>query len=188
MAMTTMMEEEGSQQGSNRTDTSSTTDFQQDGAAPAAGGALTLQAKAQALRAEMEMLRNEIEEEKARKLAKQNENIDRWIDDLLVQCTVSDSTQMIKNVDQVVEQLMDGRYSEEQMTKIFNRICDTGPPQSRSKISPLMETFVDAVGKMDCVEWEDNPNKRWSGVVERKLRKKLFHMDFQYRLDEDYDD
>jgi hypothetical protein len=48
-----------------------------------------------------------------------------------------------------------------------------------------METFVDAVGKLDCMEWEKNPNKRWSGVAERNLRKKLFAMDWGLRLDED---
>lgn len=147
--------------------------------------ALTLKEKAQALREEVARLRIEIEEEKERKLAKETENIDRWIDELLIQCTVDDSTQMINNVDQVVEQLVAGRFSQEQVNKIFERICDTGPPQSRSKLSPVMETFVDAVGKLDCMEWEENPNKRWSGVVERNLRKKLFAMDWGFRLDED---
>jgi hypothetical protein len=147
--------------------------------------ALTLKEKAQTLRKEVARLQIEMEDEKERILVKETENIDRWIDELLIQCTVDDSTQMIKNVDQVVEQLVAGRFSQEQVNKIFERICATGPPQSRSKLSPIVETFVDAVGKLDCMEWEENPNKRWSGGVERNLRKKLFAMDWGCRLDED---
>ena len=46
-----------------------------------------------------------------------------------------------------------------------------------------MSLLVDASGKLDCVEREDNPNKRWNGKVERELRKRLFAADWGIELE-----
>ena len=96
--------------------------------------------------------------------------------------------QLLKTVEQVLERLQDDRYSQEQINAIFNRICETGPKQSRSNCSPIMELLVDAVGKMDEVERAENPNKRWSGRVERVLRKRLFAMDWNMDIEDSDDD
>lgn len=150
--------------------------------------ALLLKQQAQRLREEANAQAKALQEEKERQLALQNSKIDSWIDDLLIQYKVNDDTQLLHSVDQVLCRLRDDRYSKEQVRKIFKRICETGPPQSRSRCSPIMELFVDAVGKLDEVERDENPNKRWSGKIERELRKKLFAMDWGFELPDDDDD
>jgi hypothetical protein len=111
------------------------------------------------------------------------------LDHLLVNMTVDENTQMLNTAEQVARLLQDGRFSQEQVDKMFERICETGPSsgQSRSNCSPIMSLLVDAAGKLDCVEREDNPNKRWSGRVERRLRKKLFALDWNIKLEDDDD-
>lgn len=147
--------------------------------------ALTLQQQARALRAEAESLQRSLQEEKALKLQKEQDKVDHWMQELLVNVTIDENTQMLNTVDQVMQLLRDGRFSQEQVNKMFHRICETGPPQSRSKCSPIMELLVDAAGKLDELEREDNPNKRWSGKVERELRKRLFAMDWGIELEEE---
>jgi hypothetical protein len=131
-----------------------------------------------------EALRIEQEE----KIMRANGKTDQWIEELLIMCSIDENTEMLNSVDQVFDRLKEDRYSQEQVNKIFKRMCETGPPQSRSKCSPLMTLFVDAVGKLDNVERDENPNKRWSGRVERVLRKKLFALDWGMELEEENDD
>ena len=150
--------------------------------------ALLLKQQAQQLREEAKNQAKALQEQKDHQLALQNSKIDSWIDDLLIQYQVDDDTQLFHSVDQVWCRLRDDRYSKEQVQKIFKRICDTGPPQSRSRCSPIMELFVDAVGKLDEVERDENPNKRWSGKIERELRKKLFAMDWGFELQDEDDE
>jgi hypothetical protein len=150
--------------------------------------AMTLQQQAQALREEALALQKTLEASKMEKIIKENTKIDQWIEELFVQYQIDENTEMLNDVDQVFERLKDDRYSQEQVNKIFNRICETGPPQSRSNCSPLMSTLVDAVGKLDSVERDDNPNKRWSGRVERVLRKRLFALDWGMDLEDDDDE
>lgn len=148
--------------------------------------ALTLQQQAQALRAEVQSLQQSLEESKALKIQKETTNVDRWIERLLVNFTIDENTQLLNTVDQVMELLKDGRFSQEQVNKMFVRICETGPAtQSRSNCSPLMSLLVDAAGKLDELEREDNPNKRWSGRVERELRKRLFALDWGIELEDE---
>jgi hypothetical protein len=147
-----------------------------------------LQKQAQALRAEAESMRLAVYAAKEAKRKKELANIDRWLNHLLVNMTVDENTQMLNTVEQVARILQEERFSQEQVDKIFQRICETGPASvSRSNCSPLMSLLVDAAGKLDCVEREDNPNKRWSGRVERKLRKKLFALDWNIILEDDDD-
>lgn len=150
--------------------------------------ALTLQQQAQALRAEASMLERTLKETKAAKLQKELDAVDRWIDDLLVNITIDEDTQMLNTVEHVTLLLQEKRYSQEHVDKMFERICELSGPQSRSKCSPLVSLLVDASGKLDCVEREDNPNKRWNGKVERELRKRLFAMDYGIHLEKDDDD
>jgi hypothetical protein len=151
----------------------------------------TLQKQADALRAEAESMRLAVVAAKGAKRKKELANIDRWLDHLLVNVTLDENTQMLNTVDQVARILQEERFSQEQVDKMFQRICDTtaltGRLQSRSNCSPLMSLLVDAAGKLDCVEREDNPNKRWSGRVERRLRIKLFAMDWGIKLEDDTD-
>lgn len=91
--------------------------------------------------------------------------------------------ELLNSVEKAAEVLRDRRYSHEQVSKMFERICDTSPAQSRSNCSPLLALLVDAAGKLDCVERVDNPNKRWDGRVERDLRKRLFAMDWNIQLE-----
>jgi hypothetical protein len=149
--------------------------------------ALTLQEQARKLRVEADAMRSQLERAKAEKLAKRKAKVDSWIEQLLIEVQVDDSTQLLKTEEQVLLRLQEGRFSQEQINAIFNRICEAGP-QSRSNCSPLMELLVDSVGKMDEVERQDNPNKRWSGKVERVLRRRLFAMDWNMDIEESEED
>eukprot|EP00980_Cylindrotheca_fusiformis_P014946 scaffold4095_cov117-Cylindrotheca_fusiformis.AAC.3 len=150
--------------------------------------ALMLQRQAKMLRKEAEEQTEALRIEQEARIERENRKTDQWIEELLIQCSIDENTEMLNSVDQVFERLKDDRYSQEQVNKIFNRICETGPAQSRSKCSPLMALFVDAVGKLDAVERDENPNKRWSGRVERVLRKKLFALDWGIELEEEDED
>lgn len=151
--------------------------------------ALTLQQQAQALRAEATLMEQSLQQEKERKQQKEVEAVDKWIDTLLlVNITTSDSNiEMLNTVERVTTLLQEGRFSQDHVNKMFDRISELSGPQSRSKCSPLVELLVDACGKLDCIERDDNPNKRWNGKVERVLRKRLFAMDWGIDL-EDKDD
>ena len=149
--------------------------------------AMTLQEQAQKLREESDAMRNQIEMEKAKKLAKRTAKVDGWIEKLLIEVQIDDSTELLRSEEQVLLRLQEDRFSQEQINAIFNRICELGP-QSRSKCSPLMELLVDSVGKMDEVDREENPNKRWNGKVERVLRRRLFAMDWNMDIEESTDE
>jgi hypothetical protein len=44
--------------------------------------------------------------------------------------------------------------------------------------------LLDAACKVDCLEREDNPNKRWNHRVERDLRRKLFALGYGIRIED----
>mmetsp|Transcript_10977 Transcript_10977/g.26138 ORF Transcript_10977/g.26138 Transcript_10977/m.26138 type:complete len:368 (+) Transcript_10977:97-1200(+) len=195
----------------------------------------SLKEQAAQLRREAEALQNVVQQSKLEKKRAEQEKVDGWIEELLIEArfgcevveddydddnddgdnsddNVSQSetsssnaspssseitrssfssssqseTELLKNVDQVLERLRDDRYSAEQINKIFRRLCEIRPQESRSNLSPMMELLVDAACKLDCQERDENPNKRWNGRVERLLRKKLFARDWNIELrDED---
>jgi hypothetical protein len=149
--------------------------------------ALTLQQQAEALRAEVQSMERSLNETKAAKLQKELDAVDRWIDEVLVNVTVDENTQMLNTVDYVTTLLKEKRFSQEHVNRMFERICELSGPQSRSKCSPLMSLLVDAAGKLDCVDRQDNPNKRWNGKVERELRKRLFAADWGIELEKEDD-
>jgi hypothetical protein len=68
---------------------------------------------------------------------------------------------------------------------MFDRICElSNRPQSVDSCSPLLSLLLDAACKVDCLEREENPNKRWNHRVERDLRKKLFLLGYGIRIEE----
>ena len=138
----------------------------------------TLRAQAEKLRREAASLQSALQESKEAKIQKELNKVDGWIDDLLIEVTLGDGTELLKTVDQVYDVLVKERYSAGHVLKIFERLCDMREQESRSNCSPLMELLVDATGKIDCLNREDNPNKRWNHRVERVLRKKLFARDW----------
>jgi flagellin-specific chaperone FliS len=149
---------------------------------------LSLQAQAAKLREEAKSLQLALQQEKQDKIQRETEKVDRWIEELLIEAKVSENTELLKTVDQVLERLTEDRYSAEQVNKIFKRLCDIRTQESRSNCSPLMSLLVDAAGKLDCTEREDNPNKRWNHKVERVLQKKLFARDWNIELEDEEDD
>jgi hypothetical protein len=141
--------------------------------------ALALKRQSEQLRAEVLTIQMALNESRAIKLQKETADVDRWIDHILVNVTYGD-TQMLNSIEHATQLLRDERFSREQVFRMFDRICDTSTPQSRSKCSPLLALLVDAAGKLDEIDRQDNPNKRWSGRVERVLRKRLFAKDYGF--------
>ena len=84
----------------------------------------------------------------------------------------------------MAELIKDKRFAAEHINKIFDRICETSGKQSIDNCSPLSSLLLDAACKVDCLEREENPNKRWNHRVERDLRKKLFAMGWGINLDD----
>jgi len=147
--------------------------------------ALTLQQQALALRREAEDLRQALEQSKQEKALAEIQKVDGWIDTLLIECNVNDELQVLQTVDQVMDRLVQDRYSAEQIHKIFARMRQLRPQTCRSNCSPLLQLLLEAVGQLDDLERTDNPNKRWSGRVETVLQKKLFALDWGIELDDE---
>jgi ribosomal protein L16 Arg81 hydroxylase len=140
-------------------------------------------AQAQALRDEASTLRTRLDQQAQQRRQDKIAKIDAWIDDLLVAQRLDPQTEVLRTVTQVSQLLQDKRMSEEHILQIFRRLSEASP-QSRSRLSPLVELLVDACGVMDCLDAEEQSNKRWSGRVERKLRRRLFAADWGIDLDE----
>ncbi|KAL3932314.1 MAG: hypothetical protein SGARI_003998 [Bacillariaceae sp.] len=149
---------------------------------------MSLQAQAAKLREEAAALQLAVQKEREDKLAKDTAKVDKWIEELLIEAKVDESTELLKTVDQVLERLTDDRYSAEQVNKIFKRLCDLRQQESRSNQSPLMSLLVDACCRLDCTERDENPNKRWNHKVERRLQKKLFARDWNIELEDEEDE
>jgi hypothetical protein len=152
--------------------------------------ALALQQQAAALRAEIALIQANLRASQEAKRQKELADIDRWIEECLYVTVPSaskdknvSSVELLNSVEKAAQVLRDNRYSHDQVSSMFQRICDTSPAQSRSNCSPLLALLVDAAGKLDCVERDQNPNKRWDGRVERDLRQRLFAMDWGMELE-----
>jgi hypothetical protein len=141
-------------------------------------------AQAQVLRDEASALRTSLDQAAQQRRIARVAQMDAWIDDLLVAQRLPDDTQVLYTVTQVTQRLQDKRMAEEHILQIFRRLSDEHGPQSRSRLSPMVELLVDACGLMDAVDREEQPNKRWSGRVERKLRRRLFAADWGIDLEE----
>lgn len=145
--------------------------------------AQVLQAQLQSLRQEIQQDVQNLQQYKQSKIQKKQDKVDQWIDALLVAVSLDDRTQMLHSVETVAQRLMDERFSPEQVNAIFERITQEDPT-SRVE-SPLVELLVDACNLVDCREEQDNPNKRWKGRVEMKLRRKMFAMKWGIELEEE---
>lgn len=130
-------------------------------------------------------MKQSIEEQTEARRQKQLADIDKWIDKLLIKYD-DGTTQLLNTVEETVQILVEERFSQEQINKIFNRMCELRH-ESRSNISPILELLVDSTGRLDCMERCDNPNKRWNHRVERTLRKKLFMLDWGHSIEDDDD-
>uniref|UniRef100_A0A7S1ZWG2 Uncharacterized protein n=1 Tax=Trieres chinensis TaxID=1514140 RepID=A0A7S1ZWG2_TRICV len=147
--------------------------------------ALALQKQADALRAEARSLELALKESKEEKARKEAEKVDSLIDQILVSFSIDDSTQMLNTEEQVAQLMQDKRLSADHVNKIFDRICEKSQRrQSIENCSPLISLLLDAACKVDCLEREENPNKRWNHRVERDLRKKLFAMGWGIDLED----
>ena len=140
--------------------------------------------QAQALRQEISDLQQNVARQKQARLVKARTDVDRWIAQALVRCQVDADTTVLNTVDETVEILCQQRYSPEQVYKMFYHLSETTTSNKRSKISPTLELLVEAAGKMDAMEREDNPNKRWSGRIEADFRKRLFARDWGIELED----
>jgi len=147
--------------------------------------ALALRKEAETLRAEAKEMELCLAKEKELKLRKEQERIDTWINQILVNATISESMEILNTEAQVAKLLIDLRFDQDMVNKVFDRICETTlRPQSIENCSPLISLLLDAACKVDCLERKDNPNKRWNTRVESRLRKKLFCLGYGIDLEE----
>jgi hypothetical protein len=100
----------------------------------ASPAALSLQQQAAALRAEVELIQANLRASKEAKRQKELADIDRWIEECLyviVPSATNDnnasSVELLNSVAKAAQVLRDNRYSHEQVSKMFQRICDTSP-------------------------------------------------------------
>ena len=158
--------------------------------------------QAKALRAEASALQKQLQKEKEERIGKEIEKVDTLIDMLLFHGSTnydgqsSDSTetqiieqrsktQLMNTEEQVAELLIAKRLNYDQVNQMFDRICEmANRPQSIDSCSPLLSLLLDAACKVDCLERDENPNKRWNHRVERNLRRKLFALGYGIRIED----
>jgi hypothetical protein len=158
--------------------------------------ALILLNEARRLRAQANELQIQLDIEKKDRIRKQREKVDSLIDALLFHGMNNNSTrgdearlrsrqQLLHTEEQVANLLISKRMNYDMVSQMFDRICElSNRPQSVDSCSPLLSLLLDAACKVDCLEREDNPNKRWNHRVERDLRKKLFLLGYGIRIEE----
>jgi hypothetical protein len=169
--------------------------------------AISLVSQVELLKTEILHMQHEITQFKEQKRIKEEACVSKWIQDLLFvssaplrmsikeskvpsipMTSMSSDTQLLKTVDQVAQALVDGRYSADQVNKIFQRLSQHIPKnrvdQSLEQ-QPLLQLLVEACGKLDCLERHENANKRWNGRVERDLRRKVLALEWGIDLEED---
>ncbi|KAL7463767.1 hypothetical protein ACHAXS_004122, partial [Conticribra weissflogii] len=137
-------------------------------------------------------LQKQLQFEKAEKIRKEREKVDSLIDALLFHGTNTNDNskeksrqQLINTEEKVAELLISKRLNYDQVNQMFDRICElSNRPQSIDSCSPLLSVLLDAACKVDCLEREDNPNKRWNHRVERDLRRKLFALGYGIRIED----
>lgn len=129
-------------------------------------------------------MQTDLQRQKEARLSKARADVDRWISQTLVRCQVDEDITLLNTVDETVAILRDNRYSPEQVYKMFCHLSEMTTSNKRSKISPTLELLVEAAGKMDSIDRDDNPNKRWSGRIEADFRKRLFARDWGIELED----
>ena len=146
---------------------------------------IILKQQADALRAEADALRIQLDKSKEEAERRRLARVDNLIESILVNFTINDDNQLLNTEDQVARLIQDERLSVENINNMFDRIVEQSQRrQSIDNCSPLISLLLDAACKVDCMEREDNPNKRWNHRVERDLRKKLFALGWGIDLDQ----
>ncbi len=146
---------------------------------------LVLKQQADALRAEADALRIQLDDSKKEAERIRLARVDNLIESILVNFTIDDDNQLLNTEEQVAKLMQDERLSVENINNMFDRIVEQSQRrQSIDNCSPLISLLLDAACQVDCMEREDNPNKRWNHRVERDLRKKLFALGWGIDLDE----
>mmetsp|Transcript_25801 Transcript_25801/g.44048 ORF Transcript_25801/g.44048 Transcript_25801/m.44048 type:complete len:251 (-) Transcript_25801:125-877(-) len=176
----------------------------QTSSSPAANDALALLDEAKALRAQASALQLQLDREKEERIRKEQAKVDSLIDALLFHGvndqgpTADDGEeedesnkqqrskqQLLHTEEQVAQLLISKRMNYDMVNQMFDRICEqSNRPQSIDSCSPLLSLLLDAACKVDCLEREDNPNKRWNHRVERDLRRKLFALGYGIRIED----
>ena len=146
---------------------------------------LVLKQQADALRAEANTLRIQLDESKKEAERLRLARVDNLIESILVNFTIDDDNQLLNTEEQVAKLMQDERLSVENINNMFDRIVEQSQRrQSIDNCSPLISLLLDAACQVDCMERDDNPNKRWNHRVERDLRKKLFALGWGISLDQ----
>ena len=146
---------------------------------------IILKQQADALRAEADALRIQLDKSKEEAEQRRLARVDNLIESILVNFTINDDNQLLNTEEQVARLMQDERLSVENINNMFDRIVEQSQRrQSIDNCSPLISLLLDAACKVDCMEREDNPNKRWNHRVERDLRKKLFALGWGIDLDQ----
>ena len=146
---------------------------------------IILKQQADALRAEADALRIHLDKSKEEAEQRRLARVDNLIESILVNFTINDDNQLLNTEEQVARLMQDERLSVENINNMFDRIVEQSQRrQSIDNCSPLISLLLDAACKVDCMEREDNPNKRWNHRVERDLRKKLFALGWGIDLDQ----
>lgn len=146
---------------------------------------LVLKQQADALRAEADALRIQLDESKKEAERLRLARVDNLIESILVNFTIDDDNQLLNTEEQVAKLMQDERLSVENINNMFDRIVEQSQRrQSIDNCSPLISLLLDAACQVDCMEREENPNKRWNHRVERDLRKKLFALGWGIDLDQ----
>ena len=146
---------------------------------------LVLKQQADTLRAEANALRIQLDESKKEAERLRLARVDNLIENILVNFTIDDDNQLLNTEEQVAKLMQDERLSVENINNMFDRIVEQSQRrQSIDNCSPLISLLLDAACQVDCMEREENPNKRWNHRVERDLRKKLFALGWGIDLDQ----
>ena len=154
---------------------------------------MVLLTQAKELREQASMLQEQIEIEKEARIQKQQAKVDGLIDSLLFHGIKSNGqdndetsqVELLQTEEEVAQLLISKRLDYDTVNQMFDRIVElSNRPQSIDSCSPLLSLLLDAACKVDCIEREDNPNRRWSGRVERDLRKKLFALGYGIRIED----
>ena len=150
--------------------------------------ALVLLSEATKLRQQANELQLQLNREKEDRIRVQREKVDSLIDALLFHGmnnnNATNNQQLLLTEDQVAKLLISKRFNYEMVNQMFDRICElANRPQSVDSCSPLLSLLLDAACKVDCLERDENPNKRWRRV-EQDLRKKLFLLGYGIRLED----
>jgi len=145
----------------------------QEASASSLDRAAILRQQVEKLQAEVQSLQRVQNETRKEKFVQKRVRTESWIDELLVNITIGDSTEILNTVEEVARVLVERRYSPEQIDLVFSRLIE-----EHNWNSPMLELLADAANKVDVIERENNPNKRWNQEVERRLRHKLFAMKY----------